>query len=235
MEAVILVGGLGSRLGDLTKETPKPMLPIRGVPFLDLLLRHLKKKGITRAILAVGYQRQKIEKYFKQGLDKWPNISFSIEANLLGTGGAILQALCLSSGSDVFVVNGDSFLEADYSAIYKKHLQNKSDITVASCLISSANRYGIIRSNNSGEIIDFLEKGLVSKGLINGGVYLLNRSKLISFLTLLEKESFSFESEVLKAKTLELKKYHFQSEGIFLDIGIPTDYYKAQIELFKDS
>ena len=232
MEAIILVGGLGSRLGELTKKDPKPMLPIRGVPFLDRLLQYLKAKGVSRVILAVGYKYEKIEGYFQCNIGNWPDVSFSIESSPLGTGGAIAKAIRLTTESDVFVINGDSFLELDYAEALKTHKKTEADITVVSCSVSPADRYGVIKSDDSGKIIQFLEKGSVSKGVINGGIYILSRDKMILLLDNLSEKSFSFEFEVLEKQAAELEKYHFQSTGLFLDIGIPSDYYKAQELLF---
>jgi len=233
MEAIVLAGGLGSRLGHLTKHTPKPMLPIRGIPFLRRLLVHLKKNGFAKVILAVSYKRQVIESYFSSSTgDNLPNIDFSIENEPLGTGGAIANALTLTSSNNVFVINGDSFLHLDYKKIYDFHILKMSDITIASCLISSAGRYGILVVNKDSRVVGFQEKGSVNQGVINGGVYILNVEKMRKKVTSITKKAFSFEEEVLSNSSLLLNTYAFKAEGYFLDIGVPGDYDRAQKELF---
>lgn len=232
MEAIILVGGLGTRLGELTKTTPKPMLPIRNVPFLERLLVHLKKQGISRVILAVGYKREVVESYFCKVDDALPEIVYSVEKAPLGTGGAIAQALSLVKGSYVFVLNGDSYLDLDYSKMMDDHLVKNADITIASYFISPADRYGVMEVSQNGEVVSFQEKGAASEGLINGGIYLLNVAHFSKLFISLGRDVFSFEESVLSNQSLGVKKYHYPTRGYFLDIGVPSDYKKAQLELF---
>jgi len=232
MEAIVLVGGLGTRLGELTKDTPKPMLPIRGVPFLERLLCYLESHGFTRVVLAVGYKKEVVESYFSN-LDKnIPEIVYSVEESPLGTGGAIFQALSMVTSKNVFVMNGDSYLDVNFDAMLHFHVAKSSDITIASYFIRPADRYGVLQVNEKGKVIDFEEKGACSDGLINGGIYLVNASLMHELLEKIDRNSFSFEDAVLSNRSLELVKYHFQTSGKFLDIGIPSDYAKAQEELF---
>jgi len=233
MEAIILVGGLGTRLGALTAEMPKPMLPIRGVPFLKLLLRYLKRNGFERVVLAVGYKKEVVEEYFTTLLsEELPIIVYAIEKMALGTGGAILNALPYVNTDDIFIVNGDSYLELSFRDMLNFHKDMGSDLTVASYYMEDVGRYGVLRTGNNCEIISFSEKGTDRKGLINGGVYLFNREKLGSVFRSLIKTTFSFEEEVLSKQTNTLRMTHFQTEGCFLDIGVSADYERAQTELF---
>ena len=232
MEAIVLVGGLGTRLGELTKSTPKPMLPIRGVPFLERLLTHLKSQGFIRVILAVSYKREVVESYFCDVKADLPDIAYSVENTALGTGGAIAQALDYVSTDSVFVLNGDSYLDLDYVAMQQQHLQTKADITIASYFIKPADRYGVMQVTEDGVVVSFQEKGASAEGLINGGIYIMNVSRLNTFFFMLGKCVFSFEEAVLADGSLNLIKRHFQTSGYFLDIGIPVDYERAQHELF---
>lgn len=232
MEAIILVGGLGTRLGELTKNIPKPMLPIRGVPFLERLLQFLKSKGFNRVILAIGYKKEVVESYFSGDDGSLPEIVFSVESEPLGTGGAIAHALTLAQSENVFVLNGDSYLECDFIKMQDKHKNELSDITVASYFIKPSCRYGVMQVNEKGAILDFEEKGIKSEGLINGGVYLLNITSMQKSFEKIGKDIFSFEEEVLSNFKIGLNKYHVQMAGYFLDIGVPIDYEKAQKELF---
>lgn len=232
MEAIVLVGGLGTRLGELTKNTPKPMLPIRGIPFLERLLVYLKSNGFTRVILAVGYKKEIVESYFSMLDDRCPEIIYSTEDEPLGTGGAISNAMTHVNSEQVFVLNGDSFLEVDFLAMLNTHVREHSDITIASYYIKPADRYGVMQVNEEQEVIAFEEKGMRTEGLINGGVYLLNQAVLRETFSKMSCPSFSFEEKILSDFSLGLKKVHFQTSGYFLDIGVPSDYQKAQQELF---
>ena len=233
MEAIVLVGGLGTRLGELTKHKPKPMLLIRGVPFLERLLVHLKGVGISRVILAVGYKREVVESYFRDVKADLPDIVYSVESAPLGTGGAIAQALNYINVANVFVLNGDSYLDLDYKGMHDAHCAGNADITLASYFIKHADRYGVMQVTENGDVVSFQEKSAVAEGLINGGIYIMNVARLNAIFNMLDKNVFSFEESVIANASLNLKKYHFQTSGYFLDIGIPTDYEKAQQELFK--
>ena len=232
MEAIVLVGGLGTRLGELTKDTPKPMLPIREVPFLERLLSHLKSQGFSRVVLAVGYKHEVIESYFFKVEADLPNITYSVETVPLGTGGAIAKALSCVTTESVFVLNGDSYLSLDYTTMWQQHVKKKADITIASYFIKPADRYGVMQVSDNGEVIRFQEKGAVAEGLINGGVYIMDVTRVNAIFSMLEKTVFSFEKAVLASSSLDLKKYHFQTSGYFLDIGVPEDYERAKHELF---
>lgn len=232
MEAIVLVGGLGTRLGSLTKHIPKPMLPIRGVPFLERLLISLKANGFNRVVLAVGYKREIVESYFCDTNDNLPEIVYSVEMVPMGTGGAIIQALQFVSSDLVFVFNGDSYVDLNYSQMQQQHITTGADITIASYFIEPADRYGVMKVFENKSIVSFQEKGAAPSGLINAGVYLIGVSKLKSIMNVLDEEQFSFEETVLADNSLGLKKYHFQTNGYFLDIGVPTDYERAQQELF---
>ena len=232
MEAIVLVGGLGTRLGDLTKDTPKPMLPIRGVPFLERLLLFLKSHGMQLAILAVGYKNNIIRSHFSSLNRKLPEIVYSVEDLPLGTGGAIAQALAFVNSKHVFVLNGDSYLDVDFEKILDFHISKNSDVTIASYFIKPADRYGVMQVNGENKIISFKEKGRYEQGLINGGVYVLNVATIRDVFKRIDNNVFSFEEAVLVDRSLGLNKYHMQTRGYFLDIGVPSDYQKAQKVLF---
>jgi len=233
MEAVVLVGGLGTRLGELTKSIPKPMLPIRGIPFLERLLTHLKANGFTKVILAVGYKSEVIKSFFSNSSTNVPEIAYSTEASPLGTGGAIAQALDLVSSRDVFVLNGDSFLELDYGEMYRLHRSIFSDLTIASYFVEIADRYDLMAVTENQEVVGFQEKGKLQGGLINGGVYLLNVERFRKVFASLPATFFSFEEVIVSNPSLGLKKIHYETKGTFLDIGIISDFEYAQELLFK--
>lgn len=222
MEAIILAGGFGTRLSAVVSDVPKPMAPINGKPFLELLLEDLEKKGITRVILATGYKKEIIKNYFK---DRYRSIEivYSEEISPLGTGGAIKKAIALAKGNDIFIVNGDTFFDVDLEEMYKFHRKNNSKLTLAVKEMEKFDRYGsLILEEN--KIIKFEEKKYIEKGYINGGIYLLNREILRNTF----EENFSFEKEILENEEREIEKYGYISNSYFIDIGIPEDYYKFE-------
>lgn len=222
MEAIILAGGFGTRLSTVVSDVPKPMAPINGKPFLELLLEDLEKKGITKVILATGYKKEIIKNYFK---DRYKSIEivYSEEISPLGTGGAIKKAIALAKGNDIFIVNGDTFFDVDLEEMYKFHRKNNSKLTLAVKEMEKFDRYGsLILEEN--KIIKFEEKKYIEKGYINGGIYLLNREILRNTF----EENFSFEKEILENEEREIEKYGYISNSYFIDIGIPEDYYKFE-------
>lgn len=141
MEAIILAGGLGTRLRKVITDLPKPMAPIGGRPFIAILFDELIAAGFTSAILAVGYRHEMILDYFGDNYRSLQLI-YSVERKPLGTGGAIRLAIDEATASEVFVLNGDTHLELDYRAMLSAHLSLKSSITIAVRVVPDVSRYG---------------------------------------------------------------------------------------------
>lgn len=224
-EAIILAGGLGTRLSGITKDIPKPMVDINKKPFLCYLMDCLKIQGINKVLLSIGYKHNVIMSYF--GLKyKGLLIEYIIETEALGTGGAISEALKRTKQDDVFVLNGDSFFNINLKELMNAHYKWNSLLTVAVKPMYNFKRYGsIILKDN--RIIGFEEKCFKNAGLINGGIYVMKRA----IANLFPKErSFSFEG-FLEKNIDKIAPYAFISNEYFIDIGIPEDYKKAQQEL----
>jgi len=223
MEAIVLAGGLGTRLRSVVSDLPKSMAPVGGRPFLALLLDALDAGGFERVILAVGYKSDAIREHFGERY-RTLQLRYSTELEPLGTGGAIRLALEQATAPEVFVLNGDTYLELDYRAMRAAHLQTAASLTVAVQAVPDASRYGAL-DMDAGRIRGFLEKGRSGPGLINAGVYLLAR-------TLLDRYAlpcvFSFESDVLVPHVREIAPLAFEASGTFIDIGVPEDYARAQ-------
>tara|TARA_B100001057_G_scaffold473205_1_gene537353 strand:- start:70 stop:780 length:711 start_codon:yes stop_codon:yes gene_type:complete len=234
MEAIVLVGGLGSRLGSLTRNTPKPLLQVRDKPFLHYLLNDLKHKKIEKVILATGFLSSKIENYFKTNEENFPIIEFSIEKEPLGTGGAILKALKKCIQDNVFIFNGDSYIDANLRELHNIHNSKNADISLVSSYLKAAKRYGTIEFAENNKIVKFIEKGS-SSGYINAGIYIARSKNLIEKLNKIESNTFSFEKEILEKQVQDLKIFHYPVESFFLDIGIPEDFKIAQESLFMKS
>ncbi len=216
MQAIVLAGGLGTRLRSVVQDLPKPMAPINGEPFLAFVLEHLKKQGITEVILSVSYKYELIQEYFKDEFHGM-RIRYNIEKELLGTGGAIKDALKLIK-NEVYVLNGDTFFDID---LKKLVLSNSNKICIALKQIQNFDRYGTVNIDKQGLVTSFEEKVFKKQGLINGGIYLLKKDIFDKFD--LEKK-FSFE-EFLQENYKSLKIQTQIFDDYFIDIGIPEDYF----------
>ena len=218
MEAVILAGGLGTRLRSVVSEVPKCMAPVDGKPFLQYLLEALSRFDVSHVVLSVGYLREVIMDYI--GSREWPfEISYAIEKEPLGTGGGIRLALEKCHGNLVYVLNGDTFFDVDLN-----RLPFEAPVTLALKPMRDFDRYGAV--DWDGDLVTgFREKAPCAEGLISGGVYAVDRSQLD--LSLFPKR-FSFEKEVLETGAGKGRIYGWVSDASFIDIGVPEDYRKAQ-------
>ena len=223
-EAIILAGGLGTRLRKVIKYIPKPMADINSKPFLEYLLLYLEKQGIERVILAVAYKWEVIKKYFG-GKYNDIEILYSIEDHPLGTGGAIRQAIDFAEGEDVFVFNGDTFFNIDLNKFFEFHKSKNSNLSLALRYVGNTDRYGIVKIDENFRIVAFLEKKLADEGLINAGNYLINKKFFLSFNL---PRKFSFERDFLEKYYKTYSFYGFPFEAYFIDIGIPDDYERAK-------
>ncbi len=224
MQAIVLAGGFGTRLQSVLKNIPKPMAPVHDKPFLAYLLEYLKSQGITHVVLSVHYLREQIEAYFGahyQGID----LNYAVEDQPLGTGGAILHALqFIDPAEPVFVLNGDTYLELNYQAMFAQHQKTLPALTIALRKIQDCSRYGVVTLREQ-EVVAFNEQGTQAPGLINAGVYLINPELFKLFPV--SMASFSFEKEFLFPHISQLRPHAFVVDDYFIDIGVPEDY--AQI------
>ena len=224
MQAIVLAGGLGTRLRSVVPELPKPMAPVAGRPFLAWLLDALAAGGVRRVVLAVGYRHDAIRNHFG-GAWRGMALDYSIEPAPLGTGGAIrLAAERCDASAPSIVLNGDTFLQVDLLAMHAQHVAASERLTVAACHVDDVSRYGALRVEQ-GHIAGFLEKGHTGPGFINAGTYVLAPETL---LALPSGEAFSFEQRVLMGALDTLKPAAFETPGAFIDIGIPEDFARAQ-------
>lgn len=224
--AIVLAGGFGTRLRSVVKEIPKPMAPVKGRPFLAFVLDYLNSFGLEKVVLSVGYKYEVILEYFGY---QYQNIEliYSIEHQPLGTGGAIYKGSKLIQESSFFVLNGDSLFKINLAALHQFAIQQKASVALSLKEMYDFDRYGIVERDVKDRVIAFKEKQAAKHGFINGGFYWLQQSAfdVANFPT-----KFSFEKEFLEKYTSQLKMYAAPLEGYFIDIGIPTDYAKAQID-----
>jgi D-glycero-alpha-D-manno-heptose 1-phosphate guanylyltransferase len=228
-EAIILSGGLGTRLKSVVKDIPKPLAEICGKPFLVYVFDFLRKQKIKRVVLSVGYKFDAIKNFFGNNY-KDINLIYAIEDKPLGTGGAIKHALKYTHNNEVFVLNGDTLFNIDLGIFFNLHKNKKSKLSIALKKMELAERYGTIEIDKNNRIINFSEKTQRFNVLINGGIYLLNKEFFNSLST---PEEFSFEKHFLEEYYKNHKFYGFPFDGYFIDIGTPEDYERAKKEFKK--
>ena len=224
-EAIVLAGGFGTRLKQVVSDLPKPMASIAGRPFLEILLTSLARKGFRRAVLSLGFMAEKIFTHFG---DRYAGVElvYEVEQQPLGTGGAIRAALARCVADHVFVFNGDTYLDIEADELESLWEARRNPVLVVREVPDTA-RFGRV-DLSCGRVSAFHEKGVSGIGLINAGCYVLPQGALDTFPL---GQNFSFETEHL-AK--ELHRIHFDgfvTHGHFIDIGVPEDFARAQIEL----
>jgi len=230
--AIILAGGMGTRLKSVICDVPKPMAPVQGRPFLEILMAYWQRQGIEHFVLSVGHLAHIIQDHFGE---RWRDcqISYSLETTPLGTGGGILQASKLiSDQTPILALNGDTFFAVDLAKHINFHLQNRADITLGVFSSSDTERYMGLQIDPTHRIVKLNTKSNERTCLVNGGVYILDPGFLKSVNTG-DIQAQSWENETLP-RLLEHKARIFASRysADFIDIGIPADYARAQEFLF---
>jgi D-glycero-alpha-D-manno-heptose 1-phosphate guanylyltransferase len=233
-EAVILAGGLGTRLRSAVPDLPKCMAPVDGKPFLSYLIDYFVGQGIEKFIFALGYKSESIEDYLRANMpghlpDGRPSsYQLSIEREPLGTGGAIRLACTLSAAATVLVLNGDTFFRIRPDRLATFHQQQDAECTLCLKPMENFDRYGVVELGAGDRVVQFQEKRFYKSGLINGGVYALDRAR---FLQKDLPSTFSFEKDYLERDSPGLLLFGLVQDEYFIDIGIPEDYQRAQLEI----
>lgn len=229
MKAVILAGGLGTRLRERVPDLPKPMAPVAGRPFLAYVLDALVRDGFSDIALSVGYRWEAIKAHFGttyRGL----TLTYAVEDEPLGTGGAIAHAFAVAgiAGREAaLVVNGDTFLALDFAALRDWYEEAPALCAMVLRQVEDTARFGSV-SVADGAVTGFTEKGLSGPGLINAGVYVLQADLFACFGL---KGRFALEADVLQRHCAELGVRAYQTAAWFIGIGVPQDFDRAQIEL----
>ncbi len=222
---MLLVGGLGTRVQKVVPSTPKPLARVGDAPFLELLIRQLRSQGIRRLVMCTGHLAEQVEKEFGDGSPWDVSIEYSKESSPLGTAGAVKFAEGhLAQASDFLVLNGDSFLELDVRELLRFHRQHGGMISMAVRRVPDAARYGTVQLGVQNRVAGFREKmGEAVSGVINGGVYVFKRA----ILDQIPNGPGSLEKDVFP-RVLEQGIYALEQRGLFIDIGTPEDYKRAQ-------
>ncbi len=229
MEAVLLAGGLGTRLHSVTGDNyPKCLAKVNGIPFLHYVLWNFRNQGVVRFVLAISHLSDMVIDEVKLHFADW-DIVFSIESEPLGTGGAIKQALEMCRGDYALVANADSFVEFSLADFTSEMRNAKVGLGLVCTEVSDLSRFGAANIENN-KLISFSEKGKTGKGFINAGVYWID-----TFHPAFANQpiKFSFETEILANSKLSVNA--FKTQGLFFDIGTPDDFTGAQklVELHK--
>lgn len=225
-EAIILAGGFGTRLKEVIGEDiPKPMAPVRGHPFLEYLLHYLNRWGVEKVVMATGYRHEVIEKHFGDHYNDI-SISYSVEEEPLGTGGAVKKAMQLINSFSCYVLNGDTYFDVNLWKMANFHRAREAVASMALRKLGEVSRYGSVKIDLDNRIEHFSEKGAeTGMGFINGGTYIINRQ---AFLDLDLPDKFSLETDYFESYYDSLPMYGVRCYSFFLDIGIPEDYKESQ-------
>ena len=224
MEAIILAGGLGTRLRSVVADVPKCMAPINNIPFISFIITYLQNEGVEKFIFSLGYKSEIVINFLDEKFTPL-NKKYSIETEPLGTGGAIKKACEHATDNEVIVVNADTIFNVNLSTLLYFHKENKASCTLALKELQNFDRYGIVELNTNHSIFKFKEKQFCTVGNINGGVYILN---VTDFLSKELPTKFSFEKDYLEKYVIENRFYGSTFENYFIDIGIPQDYKKFE-------
>lgn len=231
MQLLILCGGLGTRLRPITEKVPKSMIEFNGKPFLEYLINYYKSQGIKEFILSVGYLKEKIKKYFKNGEDWNVKIYYVEENKALGTGGAIKQAEKFLKDT-FFVANGDTFVELNLENLRELHEEVKSLCTIAVKKAKRSQNSGYIQFDKENRVIDFKSKVDLGRELFTStGIYLMDKRFLERFP---KSDTFSLEDDVFAVNLNGVFAYTV-NQGYFIDIGTFETYNALEKDFQKIS
>jgi D-glycero-alpha-D-manno-heptose 1-phosphate guanylyltransferase len=225
IKAILLVGGMGTRLRSVAPSTPKALVSVGEKPFLELLVRQLAYQGFHRLVMCTGYLGDQIENEFGDGRSRDVSIEYSKELQPAGTAGAVkLAQHLLRDVPEFLVMNGDSFLEIDLQKLIWFHRAHGGLASMAVQKVKNASRYGTVKLDAGGRVIGFLEKtGSDAPGIINAGIYVFDRAVLEH----IPDGPASMERDVFP-ELLKHGIYALEQHGMFIDIGTPEDYARAR-------
>ena len=223
--AVILAGGLGTRLRPVLPGVPKVLAEVRGRPFLTYLLDQLEHYSLARAVLCTGYLAESVREKLGESYRSL-SLYYSPEVQLLGTGGAVRQALAYCTSDPVLVMNGDSYVDVDLAGFFTWFRAGNLEAAMVLRRMPDTSRYGRVEAGAGGLVTGFLEKKASGgPGWINSGVYLLRKNVLLS---LAEGQFSSLERDLFPWLASEARLYGYPTVGKFIDIGTPESYSSAE-------
>ena len=222
--AVILAGGMGTRLREVVSDRPKVLAELNGKPFIFYILDQLLNAGIKKVIISTGYLGEQVEKTIGNRYDSL-KVDYSKEHNPLGTAGALKLVQQNTDTEHFLVMNGDSYVEFNIFSLLTYSRKNKANIVILTKKVEDTSRYGTIKLNENSEIVSFLEKRKIAEGgIINAGIYFLERSV---FNNIPDKTPCSLEYDFFP-QMIGKNIYGFETDGRFVDIGTPESYLEAK-------
>jgi D-glycero-alpha-D-manno-heptose 1-phosphate guanylyltransferase len=231
-EAIILAGGLGTRLRSTVPDLPKCLAPVAGRPFIGYVTDYFRQQGIEKFIFALGYKSSYFDDFFQTAFPDG-GYEVSLEDEPLGTGGAIRQACGLGKEKTVLILNGDTFFRIGLEALSVFHEDKRADCSLCLKPMEDFDRFGVVELDADSRVTQFREKQHYTSGLINGGVYALDRG---AFLRGQWPRVFSFEKDYLEnvvGGNSTSRLFGLVQDNYFIDIGIPEDYRRVQEEFKK--
>jgi mannose-1-phosphate guanylyltransferase len=236
VDAVVLVGGFGTRLRPLTLTVPKNLVPVAGVPLIERVIAHLAKHGVDRIVLSLGYRPDSFFAAFPSNTAAGVPLTYVVEPEPLDTAGAIRFAAKDAGVKDTFVVaNGDVLTDVDVTRLVDTHRFTGAEATIALTPVDDPSRFGVVTTDSDGRVTDFIEKpprDEAPTNLINAGTYVFEPSVLGRVAP---EKKVSVEREVFPAMVAEGRLFALASDGYWLDVGLPDSYLKATFDLLDGS
>ena len=233
MKAVILSGGFGTRLRPLTVNTPKSMVPVLNIPFLEYFIKRLKSHKVSDITLAVSYLAEPIKDYFEDGSRFDVNLSYTIEDIPLGTAGAVKNAGNFID-EPTLVFNGDIFTDLDLTAMMDEHQKNNAMLTIALTPVDDPTSYGLVETDSQNRILRFLEKPNpddITTNMINAGTYIIE-PEVMSLIP--SQTNCSFERDIFPLLLREKKDvFAYTADCYWMDIGKPENYFQLHYGLLN--
>ncbi len=232
MQAVVLVGGLGTRLRPLTETIPKQLLPVAGVPMIECVLAQLARHGVDRAVLSMGYLPDPFVEAYPDKRIGGVDVTFAIESHPLGTAGAIRYAARTSGIDETFLaVNGDVLTDLDVTALVALHRARRGEATIHLTPVTDPSRYGVVVTDEHGRVLEFVEKppaGTAPSNDINAGTYVLEPT----FLDRVAPDvAVSVETEVFPRLVEHGALFAMHDASYWLDAGTPPSYLQANTDV----
>ncbi|MDQ2621804.1 MAG: NDP-sugar synthase [Actinomycetota bacterium] len=231
MQALVLVGGKGTRLRPLTLETPKPVLPLVDRPFLTYMIQWLASHGVDHIVFACGFLPDQLRDVLGEGEPGGPRLTYVVEEEALGTAGAIRFALPYLE-ERFFALNGDVLTDLDLTALWNSHEERGATASLGLYPVEDPTGYGLVDLAEDGQVLDFHEKpepGHAGPGLINAGTYVLERDAIA---TVPEHREVSIEREFFPTITGK-GLYGMRLDGYWMDIGTPDRYLEATWDIIE--
>lgn len=234
MQAIILVGGMGTRLRPLTYETPKQMLPLVGVPMIECVLESLERHGVTDAVLSLGYLPDRFTQSYPSNLISGVRVTYAVEPEPLDTAGAIRYAARFAEVDETFlVVNGDVLTDLDVTNLLRFHRECEAEVSIALHPVEDPSHFGVVPTEPNGRVIAFVEKpprDEAPTNLINAGTYVFEPRALDRIA---KDGRVSVERETFPALAAAGTLYAMADSAYWLDTGTPQLYLQANVDVLK--